>query len=37
MLSTGRVIEQVTHAQLLAMGGYYATAYGQQTSALAPS
>ena len=35
VLDAGRLIEQGTHDQLLALNGYYATAYRQQTSALA--
>ncbi len=35
VLESGHLIEQGTHAQLLALGGYYATTYRQQTSALA--
>jgi ABC-type multidrug transport system fused ATPase/permease subunit len=37
VLDSGRVIERGTHAELLGLGGYYATAYRQQTSALVPS
>ena len=34
VLEAGRLIEQGTHSELLALGGYYATTYLQQTSAL---
>ena len=34
VLEAGRLIEQGTHSQLIAFGGYYATTYHQQTSAL---
>jgi ABC-type multidrug transport system fused ATPase/permease subunit len=34
VLEAGSLIEQGTHDQLLAFGGYYAAAYRQQTSAL---
>jgi ABC-type multidrug transport system fused ATPase/permease subunit len=35
VLEAGRLIEHGTHSQLLALGGYYAATYRQQTSALA--
>jgi ABC-type multidrug transport system fused ATPase/permease subunit len=37
VLDSGRVIERGTHAELLGLGGYYAAAYRQQTSAFVPS
>jgi ABC-type multidrug transport system fused ATPase/permease subunit len=35
VLEAGRLIEQGTHAELLALNGYYAATYQQQTSSLA--
>jgi ABC-type multidrug transport system fused ATPase/permease subunit len=37
VLEAGRVIEQGTHAELVALGGYYAITYHSQTAALIPT
>jgi ABC-type multidrug transport system fused ATPase/permease subunit len=37
VLEAGRVMERGAHAELLDLGGYYATTYRQQTSALIPT
>jgi ABC-type multidrug transport system fused ATPase/permease subunit len=34
VLESGRIVEQGTHAELLAHGGHYAETFRQQTSAL---